>query len=167
MKTFICAVILLVSLWGESNAQAAALWRLRDTIPEAETREGASIKHDIAVLPSRVATFMDRARAAVGKAVPGVRFVSFGHLGDGNIHFNLSQPEGADGAEFLGRREAIDGIVFDIVADLGGSVSAEHGVGQSRRAAIRHYKSAVEIELMQTLKAALDPDNIMNPGKLV
>jgi FAD/FMN-containing dehydrogenase len=152
---------------AESNAQAAALWRLRDTIPEAETREGASIKHDIAVLPSRVAAFMDRARAAVGKAVPGVRFVSFGHLGDGNIHFNLSQPEGADGAEFLGRREAVDGIVFDIVADLGGSVSAEHGIGQSRRAAIRHYKSAVEIELMQTLKAALDPDNIMNPGKLV
>ena len=150
-----------------SGAQAAALWRLRDTIPEAETREGASIKHDIAVPPSRVAAFMDRARAAVAEAVPGVRFVSFGHLGDGNIHFNLSQPEGADGAAFLGRRETLDRIVFDIVADLGGSVSAEHGVGQARRAAIRQYKSAVEIELMRTLKNALDPHNAMNPGKLV
>ena len=152
---------------AESGAQAAALWRLRDTIPEAETREGASIKLDVAVPPSRVAAFMERAGAAVAEAVPGARFVSFGHLGDGNIHFNLSQPEGADGGEFLGHREAVDRVVFDIVADLGGSVSAEHGVGQARRAAIRHYKSAVEIELMQTLKAALDPDNIMNPGKLV
>ena len=152
---------------AESGAQAAALWRLRDTIPEAETREGASIKHDIAVPPSRVAAFMERARAAVAGVVPGVRFVSFGHLGDGNIHFNLSQPEGADPAAFLGRRETVDRIVFDIAADLGGSVSAEHGVGQARRAAIRHYKSAVEIELMQTLKSALDPHNILNPGKLV
>ena len=152
---------------AESGPQRAALWRLRDTIPEAETREGASIKHDVAVRPSRVAAFMDRAQAAVTEAVPGARFVSFGHLGDGNIHFNLSQPEGADGAEFLARREVVDRIVFDIVADLEGSVSAEHGVGQARRAAIRDYKSAVEIELMRTLKAALDPHNIMNPGKLV
>ena len=152
---------------AESGAQAAALWRLRDTIPEAETREGASIKLDVAVPPSRVADFMERAGAAVAEAVPGARFVSFGHLGDGNIHFNLSQPEGADPAEFLGRREAVDRIVFDIVADLDGSVSAEHGVGQARRAAIRDYKSAVEIELMRTLKNALDPHNIMNPGKLV
>ena len=152
---------------AESGPQRAALWRLRDTIPEAEAREGASIKHDVAVRPSRVAAFMDRAQAAVTEAVPGARFVSFGHLGDGNIHFNLSQPEGADGAEFLARREVVDRIVFDIVADLEGSVSAEHGVGQARRAAIRDYKSAVEIELMRTLKAALDPHNIMNPGKLV
>ena len=150
-----------------SGAQAAALWRLRDTIPEAETREGASIKHDVAVPPSCVAAFMDRAQAAVAEAVPGARFVSFGHLGDGNIHFNLSQPEGADPDEFLGRRAVVDGLVFDIVADLGGSVSAEHGVGLARRAAIRQYKSAVEIDLMRTLKTALDPHNIMNPGKLV
>ncbi len=152
---------------AESGSQAAALWRLRETLPEAETREGASIKHDIAVPPSQVAAFMDRARAAVAEAVPGGRFISFGHLGDGNIHFNLSQPEGADPAEFLGHRKAVDRIVFDIVADLGGSVSAEHGVGLARRAAIRDYKSAVEIELMRTLKTALDPHNIMNPGKLV
>ena len=150
-----------------SGAQTAALWRLRETIPEAETREGASIKHDIAVPPSRVAAFMDRAGAAVAKAVPGVRFVSFGHLGDGNIHFNLSQPEGADPSEFLGHREAVDRLVFDIVAGLGGSISAEHGVGQAKRAAIRDYKSALEIELMKTIKAALDPHNIMNPGKVV
>ena len=152
---------------AESGAQAAALWRLRETIPEAETREGASIKHDIAVPPSCVAAFMDRARAALAEAVSGVRFVSFGHLGDGNIHFNLSQPEGADPGDFLGRREAVDRIVFDIVADLDGSISAEHGVGQARRAAIRRYKSTVEIGLMQTIKTALDPHNIMNPGKLV
>jgi FAD/FMN-containing dehydrogenase len=148
-----------------SAAQAAALWRLREAISESQKPEGASIKHDISVPVSRIPAFMHQALAAVERLVPGIRPVPFGHVGDGNLHFNLSQPPGADGRAFLARAEEIHLAVHDIVHALGGSISAEHGIGVAKREEIRRYKSEVEIALMRAVKQALDPKGIMNPGK--
>ncbi|MBL8659149.1 MAG: FAD-binding oxidoreductase [Rhodospirillales bacterium] len=150
-----------------SEAQAGALWRLRESIPEAQKAEGGSIKNDVSVPLSQVPAFIDRASAAVDAAIPGIRVVAFGHFGDGNIHFNLSQPVGADRAAFLAEWDRIDRIVADVAAGLGGSFSAEHGVGRLKRADMRRYKSAVELDLMRAVKRALDPANVMNPGKVV
>ncbi len=150
-----------------SAGQARGLWRLREAVPEAERHEGASIKHDVAVPVSRVADFMAEATAAVEARLPGVRPVPFGHLGDGNIHFNLSQPVGADAAAFLAEWDAMNRLVHDIVARMGGSFSAEHGIGRMKRGELERYKPAVEVELMRRLKTALDPKGIMNPGKVV
>src|SRR5262249_33961028 len=134
---------------------------------ELQKFAGASIKHDVSVAVARVPEFMMLAIAAVGTALPGVRPVPFGHIGDGNIHFNLYQPEEMAGAEFLARQPELSRIVHDIVAELDGSISAEHGIGQLRRDDLRPYKAAIELELMRRIKQALDPDNIMNPGKLI
>jgi FAD/FMN-containing dehydrogenase len=150
---------------AENTTQAAALWRLREAISEAQRPAGASIKHDISVPVSRIPDFVHQASAAVARLVPGIRLVPFGHVGDGNLHFNLTQPVGADGTAFLAQAETIHHAVHDIVAALGGSISAEHGIGQAKRQEIRRYKSAVEIALMQKIKQALDPKGIMNPGK--
>jgi D-lactate dehydrogenase (cytochrome) len=114
-----------------------------------------------------MADFIEEASAAVIAYLPGIRPVPFGHVGDGNVHFNLSQPEGMDGPAFLARWEELNRIVHDIVARYHGSISAEHGIGLLRREELRHYKSPLEIELMQRLKAALDPQGIMNPGKVI
>ncbi len=150
-----------------SEAQAGALWHLRESIPEAQKAEGGSIKNDVSVPLSQVPAFIERASAAVEAAMPGIRVVAFGHFGDGNIHFNLSQPVGADRAEFLAEWDRFDRIVADVAAGLGGSFSAEHGVGRLKRADMCRYKSAVELDLMRAVKDALDPANIMNPGKVV
>jgi FAD/FMN-containing dehydrogenase len=150
-----------------SSEQAKALWRLRETITEAQKPEGGSIKHDVSVPVSKVPEFIARASAAVEAALPGIRVVAFGHAGDGNIHFNLSQPIGADRAAYLARWEEFNRIVHDIVAELQGSISAEHGIGRLKREELKHYKSPLEIELMRTLKRALDPKGIMNPDKVV
>ncbi len=150
-----------------SETQAGELWRIRETLPEAQKHEGASIKLDVAVPVSRVADFISRATRLVEGELPGIRAVAFGHLGDGNIHFNLSQPEGADAQEFLGRWDQITRLVLDLAGDMGGSFSAEHGIGRLKRDDLRRYKSAVEVDLMRALKRALDPKNIMNPGKVV
>ncbi len=150
-----------------SESQAAALWRIREAMVEAQKHEGGSIKHDVSVPISSVPEFLERAMAAVGERIPGIRPVPFGHIGDGNIHFNLSQPVGADKAAYIARWDEMNEIVHDIVVGLGGSISAEHGIGRLKVRSNAHYKSAVEIELMKKVKAALDPAGIMNPHKVV
>ncbi|MBL8486494.1 MAG: FAD-binding oxidoreductase [Rhodocyclaceae bacterium] len=150
-----------------SEAQAAAFWRLRESASEAQKREGLSIKHDIAVPVSRIAEFVERADAALAAAFPGVRIVCFGHVGDGNLHYNQSRPEDGDDRDFIAHTEAVNRIVHDIVNDLGGTISAEHGLGQLKRLEILRYKSPLEIGMMRAVKAALDPHGLMNPGKLL
>jgi FAD/FMN-containing dehydrogenase len=150
-----------------SETQREHLWKLRETMSEAQKREGASIKHDISLPLARIPEFLDVATAAVAKAVPGVRPVSFGHLGDGNIHFNFSAPKGGGGEAFLARWEEIARVVHDLVNQFGGSISAEHGVGVMKRDEIVRYKSESEIETMRALKRTMDPNNILNPGKVV
>ncbi|MEQ8246148.1 MAG: FAD-binding oxidoreductase [Alphaproteobacteria bacterium] len=152
---------------AQSQAQAAAFWRLRETIPEAQTREGASIKHDVAVPIDAFAALVERGTAAALAAVPGARPCIFGHLGDGNAHFNITQPEGMAPADFLARWDDVNARIHDIAHDLGGSISAEHGLGRLKRDTVLRYKSDVEIDLMRTLKRALDPQGILNPGKVV
>ena len=150
-----------------SEAQTRALWALREGIPEAQKFEGASIKHDVSLPLSRVAAFIEEASRRVVAACPGTRPVAFGHVGDGNIHFNLSQPEDADPYDFLAQWEPMNRIVHDLAIEMGGSFSAEHGIGQLKRAELRRYKPAVALDLMRALKSALDPDDIMNPGKVL
>ncbi|QDX80449.1 hydroxyacid dehydrogenase [Denitratisoma sp. DHT3] len=150
-----------------SETQAADFWRLRESISEAQRIEGISIKHDVAVPLSRIAEFIERADRALMQAFPGVRVVCFGHVGDGNLHYNPSKPTSQDNAGFIARTAAVNRIVHDLIHDLGGSISAEHGLGQLKREEIRHYKSALEMELMRRLKQALDPRGLMNPGKVV
>ncbi|MFZ1413201.1 MAG: FAD-binding oxidoreductase [Defluviicoccus sp.] len=150
-----------------SDAQANALWRLRESIPEAQKAEGGSIKNDVSLPLSAVPAFIDQAGKAVEQAMPGIRVVAFGHLGDGNIHFNLSQPEGADRAQFMAAWDQIERIVSDIAMGLGGSFSAEHGIGELKVDVLSRYKSPVALDLMRTLKRTLDPKNIMNPGKVI
>jgi D-lactate dehydrogenase (cytochrome) len=151
---------------AESGAQAKELWRIREAIVEAQLYSG-SIKHDVSVPVSRVAEFIIRATAAVTERLPGIRPMAFGHVGDGNIHFNLTQPQAADTDAYLARWQEFNDIVHGVVRELHGSISAEHGVGQLKCDEITHYKSPIEIELMRRIKRALDPDNIMNPGKVV
>ena len=151
---------------AESGAQAKELWRIREAIVEAQLFSG-SIKHDVSVPVSRVAEFIIRASTGVSERLPGIRPIAFGHVGDGNIHFNLTQPERADTAAYLGRWQEFNDIVHGVVRELRGSISAEHGLGMMKCEEITHYKSAVEIELMRRVKRALDPANIMNPGKVV
>ena len=152
---------------GASEAQNAALWKLRETLPEAQTREGGSIKHDVSVPLSRLPEFLEDATAACEAALPGLRVCAFGHFGDGNIHFNLSQPDGADKAGYLAQWEHFNRIVHDIVAGLDGSIAAEHGVGLIKRDELAQYGDPVALDLMRRLKAALDPHDILNPGKVV
>ncbi len=159
--------LLLDATIAESEAQARRLWFLREAIVEAQRPAGAGIKHDVAVPVAAVPDFLSEATAAVTAALPGVRVLAFGHLGDGNIHFNLCQPRQMAAAEFLARTGAFNRLVHDIVARHGGSISAEHGLGQLRREEIRRYKPAVEMDLMRRIKAALDPQGLMNPGKLL
>jgi len=152
---------------ARSLAQAQDFWRLRENISEAQKVEGVSIKHDIAVPVSRIPEFIARADTDLALAFPGVRIVAFGHVGDGNLHYNLSQPEAGANAEFIALTPRANRIVHDIVASLGGSISAEHGLGQLKRGEILRYKSEVEMNLMRAVKRALDPHNVMNPGKVL
>ncbi|MCE2510817.1 MAG: FAD-binding oxidoreductase [Alphaproteobacteria bacterium] len=152
---------------AETLDQRNAFWRLRDSLPEAQKHAGGSIKHDVAVPVSKIPDFLSQASALVRERLPGVRVCAFGHLGDGNLHFNLSQPEDADTEAFLARWDEVNGWVHDLVVGQGGSFAAEHGIGQMKRDALTRYKSAVEIELMRRLKTALDPEGILNPGKLL
>lgn len=152
---------------ARSEAQRAALWKLRETIPAAHKLEGAEANHDIAVPVSMSPEFLAKAEAAVAGLMPGARIVAFGHLGDGNIHYTVLQPAGADPAAFESRAASITEAVQRIAVDLGGSISAEHGVGVSRRDELVRYKSPAALALMKTLKAALDPQRIMNPRAML
>ena len=152
---------------AKSESQRAALWSLRENMSEAQKREGPSIKHDVSVPVSAIPEFLERATAAVLSAIPGARAVSFGHIGDGNIHFNFSAPIGADGVGFLARWQEIQRIVHDIVHEFGGSISAEHGIGRLKRDLMTRIKSPVELQMMRGVKTLFDPKNILNPGKVL
>ncbi|HYL49010.1 MAG TPA: FAD-binding oxidoreductase [Stellaceae bacterium] len=152
---------------AESEAQRRELWRIRAALAEQQDKLGGSIKHDVSVPISKVAEFIVRASKAVSERLPGIRPYPFGHVGDGNIHFNLTQPPGADRAVYLKRWAEFNRIVHDIVVSLGGSISAEHGIGLVRRDELAHYAEPLEIETMRRVKAALDPDGILNPGKVI
>lgn len=152
---------------ASSQAQAADFWRLREAMSEAQKPEGGSIKHDISVPVSRVAAFIETASKAVETFLPGIRPVPFGHIGDGNIHFNLSQPVGTDKAAYLSHWGEVNRIVHDIVVSLGGSISAEHGIGRLKVHELAHYKNPLELEMMRAVKRSFDPENIMNPGRVL
>ena len=147
--------------------QRAAFWKLRDEMSAAQKPEGGSIKHDISVPVVAVPDFIEQANAAVVKLIPGCRPVPFGHLGDGNIHYNISQPVGGNGADFLARWHEVNAVVFEIVLRMGGSISAEHGIGVLKRDELPEVKDRVAIELMRGIKAMLDPLGILNPGKVL
>jgi FAD/FMN-containing dehydrogenase len=150
-----------------SLEHAKTFWRIRETIPEAQRIDGASIKHDISVPVARVPRFLSEADAAVTSLVPGARILGFGHVGDGNIHYNVFPPKGADETAFLARWHEISETVHEVVTRHGGSVSAEHGVGQLKRDVIARLKDPVALDLMRALKRTLDPKNILNPGKVI
>jgi FAD/FMN-containing dehydrogenase len=152
---------------ASSLAQGQELWRLRELMSEMQKHEGGSIKHDIAVPVAHVSEFVARANQLVELLIPGARPVPFGHLGDGNIHYNVSQPPGMDRAIFLNYWETLNAAVHEIVLDLGGSISAEHGIGRLKRDLLPHAKQPLELELMRKIKAAFDPNFILNPGKLL
>lgn len=150
-----------------SNAQSSALWQLREHIPLAQAAAGKNIKHDVSLPISRIAEFIDSTDAALAAAFPGCQVVCFGHLGDGNLHYNIAPAEGGSHEAFLANQAAINRIVHDSVAAFEGSISAEHGIGALKREELRRYKDDVELEMMRAIKGALDPLGIMNPGKIL
>ena len=154
------------TVMAQNETQAGDLWRLRENISEAQKREGASIKHDISVPVAAIPAFIQKATAAVKAKFPGARSVTFGHMGDGNLHFNFSAPPGQD-VEFLAQWDEMQLTVHDIVKEFSGSISAEHGIGTMKRDLLPRYKSSEELDAMRALKAAFDPKNILNPGKTV
>ena len=150
-----------------SDAQRLAIWKLREEHAEAQKREGASVKNDVSVPVSHVPELLRRGEEAVAALIPGVRCVAFGHIGDGNIHFNFEQPVGMDAAAFLARDHAIMDAVGTVVRELDGSFSAEHGVGQLKPYMMPDWRGGAELEAMRRIKAALDPAGLMNPGKVL
>jgi FAD/FMN-containing dehydrogenase len=153
---------------AESVAQSHTMWHLRESIPLAQAQEGLNVKHDIALPVSRIPAFCEATQGALERAVAGVRLVNFGHLGDGNLHYNVQAPVGVDAAVFLAEREhEINNIVYDAVAAHGGSISAEHGIGVLKREELVQYKNATALALMRAVKQALDPRGLMNPGRVL
>jgi len=159
--------IVLDAVIAQSEQQRLDLWFLREAVVEAQKYEGANAKTDVSVPISSVPTFIRQAGAALAERFPGVRPFAFGHIGDGNIHYNVCQPVGVDGAGFVAQREEIAELVHGVVRDLDGSISAEHGIGQLKRDALASYKSPLEMAMMRQIKAALDPKGLMNPGKVL
>lgn len=152
---------------ASSEAQVAALWKLREGISEAQNHEGPSLKHDISVPVSSIAAFIAQADERLQQTFPGLRIVCYGHVGDGNLHYNISKPVGSEDEPFRAQAEAIMYLIYDVTAAFAGSISAEHGIGQAKREAARSYKDPLELELMRSLKQTLDPAGLMNPGKLL
>jgi FAD/FMN-containing dehydrogenase len=153
---------------AESLAQANQLWHVRENIPLAQAQEGLNVKHDISVPISRIPAFCEETDALLAREIPGVRLVNFGHLGDGNLHYNVQAPEGGDPAAFLRTHEdRVNNLVYDQVHRFGGSISAEHGIGALKVDTLPHYKAPVALEMMRAVKHALDPQGILNPGRVV
>src|SRR6204780_5942742 len=152
---------------ADSLEQAKAFWRIREMFAEAQRHAGGSIKHDVSVPIAAVPAFIEDANAAVTRLIPGARPLPFGHLGDGNIHYNVTQPVGADKAEYLKRWNDVNAVVFAVVKKFGGSISAEHGVGVVKRDLLPSVKDPVALDLMHSLKQMLDPKGILNPGKVL
>ena len=159
--------LILDATIAESVEQTRAFWKIREFLPDAQKPEGGSIKHDVSVPVAKVPEFLKRADEAVEKLIPGTRPVPFGHMGDGNIHYNVSQPVGMDRNAFLMRWYDVNDVVHQVVNDLGGSISAEHGIGVIKRDLLPHIKDPVAFETMQMLKKSFDPNGILNPGKVV
>jgi FAD/FMN-containing dehydrogenase len=159
--------LVLDAVIAKSAAEAEKLWRLRHSIAEAEKREGVGLKHDISVPIGRMEDFLARGEALLAEAVPEAQLVAFGHVGDGNLHYNVHFPAGITDDELAEKKSRISVLIYDLVADLGGSFSAEHGVGLLKREYLAHYKDDVDLDLMRTLKKALDAANILNPGKVI
>ncbi len=152
---------------AQSESQARAFWAIRENHTESQKKEGPSIKHDISVAVSKLPAFMKEGLAAMKKVLPDCRPVPFGHVGDGNMHFNCQSPPGWSKPQFMAYGEAISGAIYDLVTSCGGSISAEHGIGRIKVDELTHYRSKIELDVMRSLKRALDPDNLMNPGKVI
>jgi FAD/FMN-containing dehydrogenase len=152
---------------AKSSAEAEKFWRLRHSIAESEKKEGASLHHDISVPIARMDEFLQRGEQLVGTLYPTARLVAFGHVGDGNLHYNVAQPAGEDSEAFMARSAVITEGIYDLVADMGGSFSAEHGVGIVKKAHLERYRSETELNLMRAMKSALDPNNTLNPGRVI
>jgi D-lactate dehydrogenase (cytochrome) len=152
---------------AESEADRARMWSFREQMSECQSREGASIKHDVSVPIAAIPRLIEDGIAAVEKLRPGIRPCPFGHMGDGNIHFNFSQPVGADPKAFMAGEDAVHEAIYEVVIRLGGSVSAEHGIGQLKTELLKRVKDPVALEMMRAIKQALDPNGIMNPGKML
>jgi FAD/FMN-containing dehydrogenase len=153
---------------AENLTQAKGLWHIRESITLAQVQEGLNIKHDISIPVSRIPAFVAETDALLALEVPGVRMVDFGHLGDGNLHYNVQAPEGADEKTFLRECEnKINTLVFDQVKRFGGSISAEHGVGEQKVNKLPLYKDPTALAMMRAVKKALDPQNLLNPGRVL
>ncbi len=152
---------------AENEAQTKALWHIRHSMSEAISGEGLGARHDVSVATSDIPLFLEKAAEQVARIAPGSRVVAFGHIGDGNVHYDVVGPEGADPHALDDKRAEIESAVYDVIGDFNGSISAEHGVGRHRRDTLAKRKSAVELEVMRAIKKALDPQGIMNPGKMV
>ena len=152
---------------AKSTAEAEEFWRLRHSIAESEKKEGAHLHHDVSVPIARMDEFLTRGEQLISSIYPTARLVTFGHVGDGNLHYNVAQPAGEDGEEFLARSAPITEAIYDLVAEMDGSFSAEHGVGIVKKPHLNRYRSAAELDLMRAMKTALDPNSILNPGKVI
>ena len=161
------ADIVIDAVIAEDLARSKSLWALRENISEAQAAEGKNVKHDVSVPISEIGAFLRATDAALFDRFPGIRMVTFGHLGDGNLHYNVSPPDGQRDEVFLALQPAINRVVHDAVVAHGGSISAEHGIGQAKREELVRYKSAAEMALMRAIKAAIDPSGMMNPGKVL
>jgi FAD/FMN-containing dehydrogenase len=161
------ANLVLDAIVAQSDREREALWKIRETIPEAQRLDGASLKHDISLPITSLAQFVAKASDWIRENVPDGKLVAYGHVGDGNLHFNLNQVRGASPEAFLAREASIKRVIHDMVRDFGGSFSAEHGIGRLKVGELEHYASPVELDLMRAVKQALDPKGILNPGKVL
>ena len=152
---------------AKNASEADQFWRMRHSLSESQNPEGAALKHDISVPTGRIADFVDKGAQLVESMHPGARVVAFGHVGDGNLHYDVLQPEGADGVAFLEAGQELTTALYDLAVGLGGSFSAEHGVGLFKRPHLERYRGGIEIQLMRALKQTLDPRNTLNPGKVI